>query len=126
MNGAEDTYIDLTKSVDKHHTLAQSCLLLSINVLGSDRLFPEKGTNLQAGVHNINLINNNYVYHLCNFAALNILDFLREYTTYTDDDILVSDVDMSVIDMAEYGESVKFAQKVVFSDGTSTEDVISV
>lgn len=126
MNGAEDTYIDLTKSVDKHHTLAQSCLLLSINVLGSDRLFPEKGTNLQAGVHNINLIDNNYVYHLCNFAALNILNFLREYTTYADDDVVVSDVDMTVIDMAEYGESVKLSQKVVFSDGTSTDDVISV
>ena len=126
MNGAEDTYIDLTKSVDKHHTLAQQCLLLSVNVLDSDRLFPEKGTNLQAGVHNINLVNNNYVYHLCNFAALNILNFLREYTTYTDDDVVVRDVDMSVIDMTEYGESVKFSQKVIFSDGTSTEDVIRV
>lgn len=126
MNGAEDTYIDLTKSVDKHHTLAQQCLLLSVNVLGSDRLFPEKGTNLQAGVHNINLINNNYVYHLCNFAALNILNFLREYTTYTDEDVIVRDVDMSIIDMTEYGESAKFSQKVIFSDGTSTEDVISV
>lgn len=126
MNGAEGTYIDLTKSVDKHHTLAQSCLLLSVNVLGSDRLFPKKGTNLQAGVHNINLINNNYVQHLCNFAALNILNFLKEYTTYTDDDIVVRDVDMSIIDMAEYGESAKFSQKVMFSDGTSTKDVISV
>lgn len=126
MNGAEDTYIDLTKSVDKHHTLAQSCLLLSVNVLGSDKLFPEKGTNLQAGVHNINLINNNYVSHLCNFAALNILNFLKEYTTYTDDDVVVSDVGMYIIDMAEYGESARFSQKVVFSDGTSTQDVISV
>lgn len=126
MNGAGDTYIDLTKSVDKHHTLAQQCLLLSVNVLGSDRLFPEKGTNLQAGVHNINLINNNYVQHLCNFAALNILSFLKEYTTYTEGDVEVSDVDMALINMTEYGESAKFSQKVIFSDGTSTNDVISV
>lgn len=126
MNGASDTFIDLTKSVDNHQTLAQSCLAMSVNVLDSDRLFPTKGTNLQAGVHNINFIDSTYASHLGNFAALSILQFLYDHTSYTHEDIQVQDIDMGLLEVAPYGEEVKFYQKVYFNDNTSTDDVIKI
>lgn len=126
MNGEKDTFIDLNKSVDNHNTLAQSCLVLSVTVQNSDIIFPTKGTQLQAGVNNVNIIDNNYSQHMSNIAALNILNFLDQNTTYKQDDVQVTDIDMGVLNLTQYGEKVSFYQKVYFSDGTFTDDVIFI
>lgn len=126
MQGEENTFIDLTKSVDDHTTLAQSCLALSVTVKGSDILFPDKGTDLQAGVINLNIINTLYTSHVSNFAALDILSFLEKNTTYQQNQVEVADIDMGIINASEYGESLKLYQKVYFTDGTFTNDVITI
>lgn len=126
MQGEEDTFIDLTKSVDNHSTLAQSCLALSVTAKGSDRLFPDKGTDLQAGVANINVINTIHTSHVANFAALDILSFLDNNTTYNQNQVEVANIDMVIMQASTYGESLKLAQKVYFTDGTFTNDVIDI
>lgn len=126
MNGEKDTFIDLNKSVDNHNTLAQQCLVLSVTLQNSDKIFPTKGTQLQAGVNNVNIIDNNYSQHMSNIAALDILNFLDQNTTYKQEDVQVTDIDMGVLNLTQYGEKVSFYQKVYFSDGTFTDDVIFI
>lgn len=119
LNGENDTFIDLTKSVDQHDTLAQTCLALSVVGLGSDHLFPDKGTNLVAGTNNINIVNSNYSAHLGNFAALNILRFLNTHSEQDSDKLQVIDIDMGLVPQS-LSDNLKFYQVVKFSDGTST------
>lgn len=126
MNGEKDTFIDLNKSVDQHNTLAQQCLVLSATLQNSDKIFPTKGTQLQAGVNNVNIIDNNYAQHMSNIAALDILNFLDQNTIYKQEDVQVTDIDMGVLNLTQYGEKVSFYQKVYFSDGTFTDDVIFI
>ena len=119
LNGENDTFIDLTKSVDQHDTLAQTCLSLSVVGLGSDHLFPDKGTNLVAGTNNINIVNSNYSAHLGNFAALNILSFLNNHFEQDSEKLQVIDIDMGLLPQS-LADNLKFYQVVKFSDGTST------
>lgn len=125
MQGERNTFIDLNKSVQDHDALAQSCLMLSVTVKGSDALFEDKGTDLIAGTTNINIINNNYQSHLSNYAALSILNFLNNRANYNGD-IRVSDVDMDLINQSLNQESIKFYQIVYFSDGTQTQQITNI
>ena len=124
MGGKNNTYIDLNNYVSDKLTVAQSSLMLSVTNINSDELFEDKGTDLIPGTVNNNVINYQQSQHSCNFASLNILNFVKDNFPNTED-LQVSDVNMSVISYDPYNASVKIQQIVEFSDGTSTQPVIN-
>lgn len=125
MGGTGNTYINLNKSVEDHSQLAQQCLALSVTYKNSDHLYPDKGTDLIPGMNNVNIVDGNYAQHLANFAALDILSFL-EITDQQDDELKVSDIDMSVIFSDRFASNVGFFQQVIFTDGKRTQGINSL
>lgn len=137
INGENDTYIDLTQSVDGYLKKAQNCLVVSVTSVGSDKAFPEKGTDLLKGSVGVyNLVNPNYVAHLGNFAALNTISFIKNteldkinilkgiYGDSYEIPVTISDVDIVLNEYVRNIGKVNFDHIVYFSDGTSTQNLI--
>lgn len=137
INGENDTYIDLTRSVDGYLKKAQNCLVVSVTSEGSDKVFPEKGTQLLKGSVGVyNLVNPNYVSHLGNFAALNTISFVKDmemnklnilkgiYGEAYETPVTVSDINITLNEYLKTVGKVNFDHVVYFSDGTSTQNLI--
>lgn len=120
MSGNGNTYLDLNNKVQGKDTIAQSGLMLAVTEVESDKLFETKGTELIPG-----LINNNYIgyqtaQHNCNFASLDILNFINTYGIITKSGIKVSQIEMGVIKYYPEQSKIDIEQIIKFSDGTST------
>ena len=120
MDGNGNTYLDLNNKVQGKDTIAQSGLILAVTEVESDNLFETKGTELVPG-----LINNNYIgyqtsQHACNFASLDILNFINTYGIITKSGIKASEIEMSVIKYYPEQSKIDIEQIIEFSDGTST------
>lgn len=141
INGYDDTYVDLTQAVDEKLSLAQQCLVVVATKPGSDKLYPDKGSDILYGTIGVaNVVSRNYIGHACNFAALDtrvfveqqlqdfqeILDvqFYNEETNTTADVIKINDVKLSIKDYEHFQRKLKLNQSVEFSDLTSTDNMI--
>lgn len=120
MDGKDNTYIDLQSEVSDKATILQSSMILAVTKKSSDTLFEDKGTVLVSGLLNNNILNKAYSQHTCNFASLDIYNFLQDNMFALDDDITVSGIEMSVLSYDPFKSVVQLEQVVKFSDGTQT------
>ena len=123
MSGYGNTCIDLNNKVQGKQTLQQTSLMLAVNALGSDTLFESKGTELVPGLINNNYIGYSTAQHTCNFASLDIKEFLNEVNLSTKDNVKVSEILMTVIRYYPEQSKIDVQQIVQFSDDTQTEPV---
>lgn len=120
MDGKDNTYIDLESEVSDKSTILQSSMILAVTKQNSDTLFKQKGTSIVAGLLNNNVLNKAYSQHTCNFASLDIYNFLQDNMFVLDNDITVSGIEMSVLSYNPFQSTVQLEQIVKFSDGTQT------
>ena len=141
INGYEETYVDLTQSVDEKLALAQQCLVVVASKPGSDKLYPDKGSDILYGTIGVaNMVSRNYIGHACNFAALDTrvfvedqlqdfqeilnVQFYNEETNSATEIIKINDVKLSIKDYEHFSRKLKLNQSVEFSDLTSTDNMI--
>lgn len=113
--------LNLSASVSGKDATAQKCLVVAVTAKGTDRMFPEKGTNLLKGCTGAVIISGNAAVHLCNFAALDTLYFINDTDGLAPDapDGL-EDYDLDIVDYNAREGRVKFASTVRYPDGTQT------
>lgn len=113
--------LDLGATVSGKDATAQKCLVVAVTDKGSDRLFPDKGTDLLKGCTGAVIVSGNASTHLCNFAALDVLYFVNA-TDGLDPDAVsgLADYDLDIMDYNAIEGRVKFASTVHYPDGTQT------
>lgn len=75
--GANPT-IDFSESLDGFESTVQKGLINTVTRSGSDKTFPDRGTNLFTNAVRGNLINSEDAAHESNFAALDTFFFVNE------------------------------------------------
>lgn len=76
-NGRRGAEIDFGASVSDFAATAQNCMVCLGTQLGSDLIFPSKGTTLLRKALTGGLMNQRSAEHEANFAGLDILHFVR-------------------------------------------------
>lgn len=117
-----NTFINLNDSVEGKNVTAQKVLVNLATIKGTDKLYPDKGTNLLKQCIGAVMVNENAAQHISNFAALDTLYFINETDGLeVDDPIGLEDLDLVLADYDPAINQVKFASTVYFPDNTHTE-----
>lgn len=116
------TYINLEGKVSGKQVTAQKVLINLATQQGTDKLYPDKGTNLLKQCIGAVMVNENAAQHISNFAALDTLYFINETDNLeVEDPTGLANVDLKLAGYDATTGQVSFASTVYFPDDTQTE-----
>lgn len=127
-NGADGTRLLLDETVEGKLLLQQKYLINTVTTAGSDKIYPDRGTNLLAGAIGGAIIDSTSSMHLGNFAALNTIHFCsyEEHPSVFTQPGYVMQYDLEPLAYDKSTNVLSFKAKFTFNDDTATEDVVSV
>lgn len=105
LNG--DIFIDTDKKVTGFDSTIQNALANIGTRRGTDRIFPEKGTDILLNAVQGKIVGLNVANHEAQLAAIDTLFFSREYETTTDDNVKLGQVFMD--ELTYEGNKLKIA-----------------
>lgn len=113
--------LDLSSRTTGRDTTCQKSLVTLVTAAGTDKLFPEKGTDLERQCIGATILDGNNAMHMCNFAALDALYFINDTDRLAMDAYDgLADLDLDILDYSAVNSRVKLGVTVHFPDGTST------
>lgn len=120
--GENGAALDLGNAVENKKVTEQQCLVNLATELGSDPLFPDKGTNLLRTAAAGGVVTAADATHAGNFAALNTLYFVVGQSfasSSSSSGILLANVDLEAISVS--GTVLTYTVTLSFTDGTRTD-----
>lgn len=118
----------MDETVEGKMLLQQKYLINTATTMGSDRIYPGRGTELLAEAIGGTVIDQTAAAHIGNFAALNTLRFCT-YEEHPDEykkDTYVSNYDLKPIEYNNTNRVLSFEAKFTFRDGTVSADVVNI
>lgn len=127
-NGEDGTRLLLDETVEGKLLLQQKYLINTATTAGSDKIYPDRGTNLLIGAIGGVIIDSNAAAHLGNFAALNTIHFCsyEEHPDVYRQPGYIIQYDLTPLEYDNSSNILSFAAKFSFNDDTETEDVVRV
>jgi hypothetical protein len=95
LNG--NIFIDTDKKVEGFNATVQNALVNIGTRRGTDRIYPEKGTEILQNAVQGKIVGLNVANHEAQLAAIDTLFFSREHETTTDDNVKLGQVFMDTI-----------------------------
>ena len=108
--------LGVVTEVSGKKAMAQNAAVNVVTAKGSDKVFPDRGTDLLARITRAGLPNPETMLHVCNFAASDVLFFCRSVDFATDADslALVKLVPLSATNQTlVYGIGLEFLDRAV-------------
>ena len=127
-NGETGTRLLLDETVEGKLLLQQKYLINTATTVGSDRIYPTRGTKLLSGAIGGAIIDNSSAVHLGNFAALDTIHFCtyEEHPDVYNKPGYVMQYGLTPMEYNRDANILSFKAKFTFNDNTATEDVVSV
>ena len=111
----------LNETVEDKECIMQKYLINSVTSKNTDKIFPERGTDLLKGAIGGAVIDAQAAMHLGNFAALDTLYFCsyEETPSIFDSDMYVNNFDLKPADYDGTTNTLSFFADFYFKDGTT-------
>lgn len=132
MNGKDETYIDLTTSVEGKDASRQQCLINLATIQGTDPLYEDRGTELIPGTLSGLTIDNNEMIHVANFAATDTIYFIPAHKYCEEEDNYVAeptDIDALTLTISDYdaiGSVAGIEVVIAFNDETVETETVAL
>lgn len=121
-DGESGTRILLNESVEGKMLMQQKYLINTGTSKGTDKIFPQRGTDLMAGAIGGSIIDSVAAEHLGNFAALDTLYFCsyEEHPDIYNGNTYVREFSLTPSDYNNFTRTLSFTAKFKFKDDTET------
>lgn len=124
----DNSYIDLFSTVEDKNLYEQKALINLVTENGSDKLYDNRGTTLLMDSIRGAVYNKAGTVHVCNFAALDTLFFMKdvEYQDVLGADFTLKDINMDIISYSNTTNTLNVSVQFVFNDDTESNVVADI
>lgn len=127
-NGSANTRLVLNEAVSGKNLYEQKYLINTATSNGTDRIYPDRGTNLLKSAIGGCMVDENETMHAGNFAALDTLFFCsyEEHRDVFESEEYVQEYNINLVKYDNDTHSLVFRAVLLFKDGTSTNDSFNI
>lgn len=127
-NGAVDTVFDFSRAVEGKAAEEQRYLINLATSVGTDGIYPDKGTELLEQSMGGLIVDYNGASHLGNFASLDTRLFMEDLgpEERIDSDDAIYGVSVSPVSYGQDTRTLHYTVQFTFNDGTETSEDVTI